>query len=218
MSIIRKWKTRLDRFAEWFARFWEGKTKKPAPVPAPVPAPNPQPAPEPVPKPQPPTEAFEVLAPNPLPAGQRHNEIGGVLTIPAVRWSASYGYDAYRVDGKAAIRLSGGSGSRVEYAVRLTGGRYAVRIHTRARTHTENGLRITINGTVLRAPAEHKLAGADGLYVRKTGWSSDTEWQKGEAHSGPVHVDLPAGDHIFSIAEWKKQNPFIEVIELRRLP
>jgi hypothetical protein len=213
MSILRKWKEKLDRFAERFARFWEGKTKKPVPAPVPSPAPAPKPPAPPASN----TEAYEVLPANPLPAGHRHNEIGGVLIIPAVRWTESYGYDAYRVDGKAAIRLSGGTGSHVQYSVRLTGGRYAVRIHTRARTHTENGLRITINGTVLRAPAGHKLAGADGLYVRKTGWSSDTEWQKGESHAGPVHVDLPAGDSTFGIREWKKQNPFIETIELRKL-
>jgi hypothetical protein len=191
--------------------------RKPEPVPVPQPPLPPQPQPEPTP-PQPPAEAYEVLTPNPLPAGQRHTEAGGVLTIPAVRWSASYGFDAYRVDGVQAVRLSGGSGSRVEYAVTLQGGRYAVRLRARARTHTENGLRLAISGNILRAPADHRLAGADGLYVRKSGWTSDVEWQKGEEHAGPVLVDLPGGNNTLAVFEWKRQNPFVEWIELRRMP
>jgi hypothetical protein len=202
LEKIRKLIQKIKEFLESL----KGSTPTPTPTPVPTPTPNPPP--------KPPSEQWEKVDANPLPAGIRHVESGGRLSFKAEKYSANVGFEAFKIDGVVAMRATGGAGSRLDYAVQLSGGRYAFHLRARATTHTNNGLQIAFNGNILRAPADHKLAGADGLYLKKTGWSSNNpEWQKGDSHSGPVYLDLPAGAHTFSILKRKVEDPFIDVLE-----
>lgn len=145
-----------------------------------------------------------------------HVERDGVIAFGAEEFAAQMGYQAYLADGVVAMRAVGGSESRLDYAIQVnTSGRFLVRVRTYARTHTDNGLHLALDGELVRSPADHALAGASCVYLQKIGWSWDPEWQAGHQHSGPVTVDLEAGRHVFSILKRKIEVPLIDRIELR---
>lgn len=150
------------------------------------------------------------------PQAEPHVEREGLIAFDAEQFAVQAGFQAYLVDGTVAMRAVGGSESRLDYTIQVnTSGRFLVRIRTYAMTHTDNGLHLALNGNKVQAPADHALAGASCVYLKKVGWSWDPEWQADHQHSGPVTVDLKAGRHVFSILKRKIEVPLIDRIELR---
>ncbi|NLX12245.1 MAG: hypothetical protein GXY44_01140 [Phycisphaerales bacterium] len=144
-------------------------------------------------------------------------ENNGVIAFEAEAYTTQVGFQEVVFDGTTSMQAVGGSDSRLDYVIQVdTPGRFQIRIRAYALDHMQNGLYLALNGQLIRAPADHPLAGTADIYLQKVGWSWDPEWLGDEQHIGPVTVDLQIGQHVFSIRKRKDENPLIDKIQLVR--
>ena len=168
--------------------------------------------------------ALVALAASALASQREFWEHGGAIAAEVEDATALHAAEVVARDdalGDKAIRWQDETG-RAEFALRVfTPGVWYVWIRTAAKDHVSNGLFLELNGVRQKAPAGHRLAGAESVYLRKhpTNFSWKPEWQgPGEGnHAGPIAITIPhAGLHRLAIVSRKIERPTVDKIVLTR--
>jgi len=145
-------------------------------------------------------------------------EQSGVVSMEAENYTTQTGYAEVSDSGASGgVAMRVGSSGSLNFEITLTtGGRWYIWVRTYATDSESNGLYIDLDGTSVRAPSDHPLAGTADIYLKKVGWSWQPEWQGDGSgnHEGPITMDTTAGTHTLSVKKRKSEQPLVDKIVL----
>jgi len=144
-----------------------------------------------------------------------------VITFEAEAYGTGVGVDKVNVgdaSGGVAIQFTSTPNGRVDYEINVKKtGTYLVAIRTKASDSENNGIFISYDGDIQRAPNGHIYSGVADIFLKKGGtWFEELQWQ-GPGHGdvkGPVTVYMHAGKRTFTIWKRKHERPLIDKVTL----
>ena len=145
-----------------------------------------------------------------------HCEVDGRLVFEAEAYTEQAGFDENaRGDASGGAVMQVGDDGELHFDVWFaTSGRAYVWVRTYVPDgdSENNGMYIDLDGEPIAAPDDHPEAGTTDIYLKKIGWSWSPEWQSDSGHSGPITMDVLAGEHRITISKRKIERPEIDKI------
>lgn len=169
--------------------------------------------------------AFPHLFQQDIPRYTSFVEKDGMVSIEAENYSYHEGYEVFsnpNVSGGKYVQiqeaLEDKQGTlRFDFTVE-TGGRWYLWMRTFSPAAEDNGMFIYLDGKLIKAPQDHIYAGVEDIYLKKSIWQWEPEWNEAGSgiHAGPVTIDMDPGEHTLRIAKRKGERPWIDKIVLTK--
>ena len=120
--------------------------------------------------------------------------------------------------GGKAIQFQATGAGRVDYNIDVKKtGTYLVKIRTQASDSENNGIFLSYDGNIQRAPGGHPYAGVADIFLKKGAtWFEELQWQ-GAGHgnvAGPVTIYMHQGQRTLTIWKRRHERPLIDKVIL----